>query len=112
MNRINSYFLVLLLGCLCSKTYAQAKPAFDGPSWKPPYQLELDNWGIERFPIPIDFAPSIKYTGVEDTDLSHLALEVNYDDLPQKFKGQRITDLLTVDRPKNVDTTKCIILLI
>lgn len=66
MNQINSYFLILLFSCLCSKTLAQTKPAFDGPSWKPPYQLELDNWGIERFPFPIDFAPSIKYTGVED----------------------------------------------
>jgi hypothetical protein len=66
MNQINSYFLVLFLSCLCSKTLAQSKPTFDGPSWKPPYQLELDSWGIERFPIPIDFAPSIKYSGVED----------------------------------------------
>lgn len=66
MNQINRYFFVLLLGCIYSATLAQTRPAFDGPSWKPPYQLALDGWAIERFSIPIDFAPSIKYAGVED----------------------------------------------
>ncbi|WP_158800178.1 hypothetical protein [Pedobacter sp. L105] len=46
--------------------FAQTKPVFDAPSWKPPYQLPLEGWGIERFLIPIDFAPKIPYTGVED----------------------------------------------
>ncbi|MEJ2901125.1 hypothetical protein [Pedobacter panaciterrae] len=66
MNKFTCYLFALTLNCLCTKVVAQNKPVFDGPSWKPPYQLELDGWGIERFPIPIDFAPSITYTGVED----------------------------------------------
>ncbi|RDC58180.1 hypothetical protein DU508_04355 [Pedobacter chinensis] len=63
---MNKYILILLFSCVCPATVAQSQPAFDGPSWKPPYYLELDGWGIERFLIPIDFAPSIKYSGVED----------------------------------------------
>jgi hypothetical protein len=43
-----------------------AKPAFDGHAWQAPYSLSVDGWGIERFLIPIEFAPGIKYSGVED----------------------------------------------
>ena len=40
---------------------------FDGHKWKAPYVLDtVKGWGIERFSIPIGFAPSIPYTGVED----------------------------------------------
>ncbi|HEY5773194.1 MAG TPA: hypothetical protein VIS75_11215 [Chitinophagaceae bacterium] len=40
---------------------------FDGHKWKAPYVLDtLKGWGIERFLIPIGFAPSIPYKGVED----------------------------------------------
>ena len=46
------------------QVFAQEK--FDPVSWKAPYNLSLDGWGIERFPIPIDFAPKIPYKGVED----------------------------------------------
>ena len=42
------------------------KPAFDGHNWQAPYSLPMDGWGIERFLIPIEFAPGIKYSGVED----------------------------------------------
>jgi len=45
---------------------AQEEP-FNHETWKPPYQLPIpDGWSIERFPIPIEFAPSIVYHGVED----------------------------------------------
>lgn len=35
--------------------------------WQAPYKLTAPkDWGIERFPIPIEFAPQIPYKGVED----------------------------------------------
>jgi len=59
--------LILLLFCLAAtQSFAQTAEQFDGPAWKPPYNLSMDGWGIERFPIPIDFAPEIAYKGVED----------------------------------------------
>jgi len=40
---------------------------FDGHKWEAPYFLDtLKGWGVERFLIPISFAPSIPYKGVED----------------------------------------------
>ena len=40
---------------------------FDGHKWEAPYHLSLPkDWGLERFLIPINFAPSIAYKGVED----------------------------------------------
>lgn len=40
---------------------------FDPVKWEPPYNLDTPiGWGIERFPIPILFAPQIPYKGVED----------------------------------------------
>lgn len=59
--------LIVLFFCLltfCS--FGQTDGKFDGPSWHPPYNLSLDGWAIERFLIPIEFAPQIKYKGVED----------------------------------------------
>lgn len=42
-------------------------PAFDGHKWEAPYLLPTPtSWGIERFPAPPSFAPSITYKGVED----------------------------------------------
>ncbi len=45
------------------------KPDFDGHKWEAPYSLPIPipkDWTIERFPIPISFAPQILYKGVED----------------------------------------------
>ncbi|MEY2900933.1 MAG: hypothetical protein RLY89_39 [Bacteroidota bacterium] len=40
---------------------------FDPKKWEPPYSLEIPaGWEVERFPIPISFAPKILYKGVED----------------------------------------------
>src|SRR5258705_13837542 len=40
---------------------------FDGAHWKPPYTLGFpEGWGVERFLIPIEFAPGIPYKGIED----------------------------------------------
>jgi hypothetical protein len=43
------------------------KVEFDAKTWQPPYTLDQPKgWDVERFPIPIEFAPSIQYRGVED----------------------------------------------
>lgn len=47
-------------------TVIRAQEKFDPVAWNAPYSLSLDGWGIERFPIPIEFAPKIPYKGVED----------------------------------------------
>lgn len=40
---------------------------FDGHKWEAPYHLSIPkDWTIERFLIPISFAPQISYKGVED----------------------------------------------
>ena len=60
MNRVT----IILLCLITSGTLAQQ---FDGSNWKAPYTLNFpDGWGVERFLIPIEFAPSIPYKGVED----------------------------------------------
>ena len=40
---------------------------FDPNTWVAPYRLPSPKgWEVERFPIPIDFAPQIPYRGVEE----------------------------------------------
>ena len=40
---------------------------FDGKKWEAPYVLDtIKGWDVERFLIPISFAPSILYKGIED----------------------------------------------
>jgi len=40
---------------------------FDGKKWEAPYVLDtIKGWDVERFLIPISFAPAIPYKGVED----------------------------------------------
>jgi hypothetical protein len=57
--------ITTLLFCLV--TLAASAQQFDGAKWKAPYSLSIpDGWGVERFPIPIEFAPTIPYKGVED----------------------------------------------
>jgi hypothetical protein len=59
--------IIPLLLCFFSlNVFAQDPIKFNPVAWKAPYYLPLDGWGIERFPMPIDFAPSIPYKGVED----------------------------------------------
>ena len=46
---------------------ALSQSEFDGANWKAPYTLNFpEGWGVERFLIPIEFAPTIPYKGVED----------------------------------------------
>ena len=61
--------LLIALICFTSfNTYGQEVQAtFDGHQWQAPYHLPTPkDWGIERFLIPISFAPEIPYRGVED----------------------------------------------
>jgi hypothetical protein len=49
-----------------------AQAAFDASKWDPPYSLEIpQGWDVERFAIPIEFAPQIPYHGVEDIRFTH-----------------------------------------
>jgi hypothetical protein len=49
-------------------TYGQdSTAAFNGKQWDAPYHLDIPGgWDVERFLIPISFAPAITYKGVED----------------------------------------------
>lgn len=56
--------IVLLFSFIAIQVAAQE---FDGANWKAPYTLVFpEGWGVERFLIPIEFAPGIPYKGVED----------------------------------------------
>jgi hypothetical protein len=58
-------FIIVLL-CVISLN-SNGQEAFDGHKWEAPYHLPIPkDWGLERFLIPINFAPSILYKGVED----------------------------------------------
>ncbi len=61
--------VIILLLCVASLNSQgqEVKTEFDGHKWEAPYHLPIPkDWGIERFLVPISFAPSILYKGVED----------------------------------------------
>ena len=60
--------LFIIASLLFLKTSAQnANEGFDGKKWEAPYVLDtIKGWDVERFLIPISFAPSIQNKGVED----------------------------------------------
>ena len=61
--------LIVLIFCLTLLhiNAQDVKPVFDGHKWEAPYALAIPkSWTIERFLIPISFAPQISYKGVED----------------------------------------------
>jgi len=62
----NSIPALFCLISLC--TFGQvSKVEFDGHKWDAPYTLGFPKgWDVERFLIPIEFAPQILYKGVED----------------------------------------------
>lgn len=62
-------FAIIIFFLLSLGLYAQEVPSpeFDPHTWEAPYDLSLPkDWGVERFAIPISFAPQIDYKGVED----------------------------------------------
>jgi hypothetical protein len=61
--------IIIIILCLISANIhgQESKTEFDGHKWEAPYTLPIPkDWTIERFLIPIGFAPQIPYTGVED----------------------------------------------
>jgi hypothetical protein len=55
--------------CLASLSICgqEAGTGFDGHQWEAPYYLPVPKgWAVERFLIPISFAPQISYQGMED----------------------------------------------
>jgi hypothetical protein len=65
---MNKIFVVLIIGfSLHTLTGQNPKVEFDGKNWVAPYALPAySGWDIERFQIPISFAPKIQYQGIED----------------------------------------------
>lgn len=61
-------FVTFILSVFSFTMYGQEKVTeFDAHTWVAPYVLPTPkDWGTERFPIPISFAPEITYKGVED----------------------------------------------
>ncbi len=58
--------LIVIFSFIALNTVAQ-EVEFDGHKWEAPYHLSTPKgWAIERFRIPISFAPEINYKGVED----------------------------------------------
>jgi hypothetical protein len=60
--------LIIILSLFSATIYGQEiKPEFDGHKWEAPYTLPVPkDWTIERFPIPIIFAPQMPYKGIEE----------------------------------------------
>lgn len=60
--------IILLLSLLSLAVFGQTPaPELAGNASEAPYTLKVPkDWGVERFPIPIAFAPQIPYKGVED----------------------------------------------
>jgi hypothetical protein len=51
----------------CSSERRPTPVEFNAELYNPPYNLITpEGWGVERLGIPIDFAPTIPYSGVED----------------------------------------------
>jgi hypothetical protein len=77
-NRVNikfdemRYLIIIMLSLTSLSIFGQEeKTEFNGHTWEAPYTLPLPkDWTIERFLIPISFAPEIPYTGVEDIRFS------------------------------------------
>jgi len=65
---IRRTLLWIALLTAATNAWAQtAAKAFDAEKYAPSYALSIpQGWGVERMGVPIDFAPSIPYTGVED----------------------------------------------
>lgn len=61
-------FLVILFYLVPLLSFCQINAnEFDPKKWEPPYRLDTPaGWDVERFLIPISFAPQIPYKGVED----------------------------------------------
>jgi hypothetical protein len=60
-------FIIAAFMLISFSLQAQTPTEFNHETYQPTYTLPApEGWGIERFAIPIEFAPSIPYKGVED----------------------------------------------
>jgi hypothetical protein len=68
MNKMTKNIISTFLCLVAIKLFAQnPAPGFDGKNWLAPYSLSIpEGWAIERFLIPISFAPQITFNGIED----------------------------------------------
>ena len=66
------HFVIALFCLLSLASFGQTpKVEFDGSKWDAPYTLGFPKgWDVERFLIPIEFAPQISYKGIEDIRFS------------------------------------------
>lgn len=62
------YSLILTLFLIPLFAFSQdSTKAFDPVNWEPPYRLHTpSDWDVERFLLPISFAPTIPFKGIED----------------------------------------------
>ena len=59
--------IILLCSAYLNMFGQTQKVEFDGSKWNAPYSLNVPKgWDVERFLIPIEFAPQIPYKGIED----------------------------------------------
>jgi hypothetical protein len=66
-DKMKSILIVATLFLFIKLSGQDTKAEFDGKKWNSPYTLNIPpGWDVERFLIPILFAPSIPYKGVED----------------------------------------------
>jgi hypothetical protein len=64
MKRLAIMMFCLFSVAICAQDITHE---FDGHKWEAPYALAIPkDWTIERFLIPISFAPQIPYKGIED----------------------------------------------
>jgi hypothetical protein len=64
---MKNIFIVLSSFLLFKASGQNTQADFDGKKWEAPYTLAVPkSWDVERFLIPIGFAPTIAYKGVED----------------------------------------------
>lgn len=66
-------YLIIIIVCFFALSIhgQEAGQEFDSHTWVAPYELPIpEGWTIERFLIPIGFAPQIPYQGVEDIRFS------------------------------------------
>ena len=64
---MRNILLAVVLLLFLKSSGQNAKEEFDGKKWEAPYVLDtLKGWDVERFLMPISFAPSISYKGIED----------------------------------------------
>jgi hypothetical protein len=96
---------VIILSLFSVSLYGQATTTeFDGHKWEAPYTLPIPkDWTVERFLIPITFAPQISYKGVEDIRFTPGWSKVNSDEYWSYAFLWYLDGKITMD-PKIIDS--------